>query len=107
MLGKGKQVMWRGRKLGYLTSDLIFVTHRKQKHLFRMHKGWGMAEELLKELLDVKCGEIRLIESRDNGDERIYITTPEKWMNGIPYDNRKFEPQRILPIKNFTKIIGE
>ena len=72
-----------------------------------MHKGWGMAEGLLKELLDVDCKEIRLIEKKPDKSERVYITTPNSWMNGIPYDHRDFEPQKILPCKDFTRIIGE
>jgi hypothetical protein len=53
-VGKGKQIkMLTGKILGYIREDGTATLIRKEKHYFRIYKGWGVNKELIRELKDI------------------------------------------------------
>lgn len=104
-MGNGRQVIWNGRKLGWITEGakgFDFVSPRKASHKFRMFDGWGLSKELTKELEASQCQRIKIFV--DNG-KRILVSTPSKWLaKGVPYRAKDFEEQLVLREKDFDMV---
>lgn len=104
LLGGGRQVKMNKKLLGVVRKDKTFMVFREEKkHFFRLFDGWGMNEELLKELND--AGMLK-IEIHCSDTKNIYITDMASFFNhGIPYKNPKKEKdsQMILPKSFFVK----
>lgn len=95
-------------RIGFLTKDRVFIMHRKIEGKFRIYDGWGLNKEVLVDLSQKNCREIRMFVKEGNKIKYILITTPERWMQkGIPYINEKLnnEFQLILPESHFDKKI--
>lgn len=107
----------RNYKIGFLTQDRVFIMHRKLKGKFKLYDGWGLNKEVLLDLSQKFCREIRMFVWDDLPEpigrkkrvlKYILVTTPEKWLaKGIPYLNEKLnnEFQLILSEANFDKKI--
>jgi len=100
--GKGKQIMWRGKKLGYLIKEKFgytFVAPRKLKHFFRQYRGFAINSLLLEYLKQIGVRKIVIRVTSKKG-EMIYISALSEWFDhGIRYRHPDYEPQIVLPLK--------
>lgn len=95
-------------KVGFLTADLVFMMNRQASGLFRIYNGWGTNVQLLKDLADKGCREMRMMVKDGKELKYILTVTPQHWLSkGIPYVNKKLgnEEQLILPEQNFDRRI--
>lgn len=107
----------KNHRIGFLTKDRVFIMHRRLERKFRIYDGWGLNKEVLLDLSQKFCREIRMfvwdtlpepIGRKKIVLKYILVTTPEKWLSkGIPYLNEKLnnEFQLILNEANFDKKI--
>lgn len=104
----------RKYRIGFLTKDRIFIMHRQAKGIFRLYNGWGVNKEILNDLSQKHCREIRMFVWERNVQtgkrvlKYILTTTPDRWIQkGIPYTNEKLnnEFQLILTEANFDRKI--
>jgi len=51
-----KEVKIKGKKIGFIASDLAFVSYRKPEHLFKLYQGWGLNKSLLEDLIQKGIG---------------------------------------------------
>jgi len=101
----------RKYKIGFLTSDRIFVMYRQLKKKFRIYDGWGLNKEVIQDLYEKNCKEIRMFVKDGKKLKYILIVKPANWLQkGIPYINEKLnnEFQLILPENcfDFKKVIN-
>ena len=101
--GKGKQVKWKGKLLGWFHQEkegiTFVIVRKKSKHLFRMYNSFNLNELFLKHLIDIG---VRKIILKEEDEKKIYITTPQDWFQkGFLYQNPHYELQRCLPINKF------
>lgn len=98
----------KGRKVGFITRDGIFISPRRKEHKFRIYNGWGLSTEVLNLLIKKKVREIRIVVygEKRKYPEKVLITTPDLWkQKGIPYQDKKYEPQLILRECDFLKVV--
>lgn len=98
----GNSVYWKTFKWGEIIPEksLFKVVHRTRKNIFKIFNGFGLNEELLFILRDLR---IKYIEVPFNSS--ILLTTVEKWIReGIrsPYANDIVDRQIILPIEKIN-----
>lgn len=94
-----QQLKFLDKNVGILTEDKVFVGHRYSQHIFYKFKGLGMSVHLLMNLRSVGCRKIVLLLHKDNEVEK-YEATPEQFLDdGIPWRDKAFDYQRILPFK--------
>ncbi|HDH44504.1 MAG: hypothetical protein DRJ31_03165 [Candidatus Methanomethylicota archaeon] len=100
--GKGKQVIWRGKKLGYLIPEKFgytFVALKKKEHFFRQYLGYALNKQMLEYFKQIGVKKI-ILKVRGKKNTEIYTSTIDKWFNyGITYRHPNYEPQLVLPIK--------
>ena len=82
------------------------VIFKNESNIFRLYDGFGINSEDMDEIR-ANAKSIMIIVKMKNGTEKVYISSVENWMrNCIPYDN-KGEPQTILRLSLFEKVLGE
>lgn len=100
-------VRYLGKFVGVFTSDRIFVTHRRQEHVFRKFNGLGLSYGLIRQLMDANCSLIRLILDNGDGSESVYNVSPVKFLtDGIPWIDKQSDTQRILPFCKMDSKVG-
>ena len=96
-----------GKIVGSFTSDRIFVSHRRQEHIFRKFNGLGISYLLLRKLIDKNCSSIRLILDNGDGSESVFISTPIKFLtDGKIWIDKMNDSQRILSFDKMSTKIG-
>lgn len=95
-----KEYFIKGKLVGKLFDDGIY---RKQvvstKHKMKIYNGYGIEEEIIKDLTEKNCKEIR-IKELDTGD--LYKSPFSEWLeHGIVADHQSI--QRFLPIDNLEQ----
>lgn len=86
------------RTVGTLRPDGVFITHRKEEHIFRKYNGLGMSFRVLKELLDFGCWKIVIVLHMNDGSELMLKARPEDFLNRGEVYLDKQDAQRILPL---------
>lgn len=82
----------------------IYVSHRNESdHLYNNMNGYPITNEGLQILKEKGVLKIKIIERKISGKINRYITTLEKYMNGVLIQHKDYEPQRVIPIRMLDK----
>src|SRR3990167_6814442 len=102
----GKQLIINGKRIGNMTSDGMFIMHKKAIGKFRLYDGWGLGQHIITDLCRRECRGIQMLVEGDDGklSYTLYVS-PQKWLQrGLVYHNPKLhEKQLILPETSFDK----
>jgi len=92
------------RTVGFLREDRVFISHRKEKHIFYKFKGLGVSTSVLMKLHRLGCHKIVLLLERKDGTTKRYEATPEDFLDkGTPYTNNENDTQKILSFKQMNQ----
>lgn len=103
MIQKEKNYNFKGRFLGKLRKDGVFVTHRSKKHFFRKFKGFGISTFILMNLYKHDCHKIVFVYSKEDGTKEIYESTPSTFLKSGKVWEDNGDYQRIVPINKMDK----
>ena len=99
-------ILFRGKIIGHLRSDKVYITHREAKHFFVKYQGFGLSYNVLIELKAKECKKIILIYNKADGTQEVFTTYPNKSFEvGEVYEGENDDWQRILPIKHFNMAV--
>jgi len=94
----------RGKQVGMLRDDGIYISYRTPKHYFRIYDGFGITISLLKALIEKGCSRIVIIYRKTPNLWVKYTAEPMDFMQyGITYQFEDIELQKVLPIKYFKE----
>ena len=82
------------KKIGSLVDGVYRKRVKKSKHLMRMNDAWGIQYEVLQELKQKGCTEIRVLDTEDN---IVYITTMDTYFSKSQVMNWGDGQQAFLP----------
>lgn len=100
----GNAVMLGERRVGFLTRDdadperIWYVSPRKNEHMFRIWKGWGVAVEIVDFLEKHDVYGIKLV---IDGKKRLLSSIPQLRLHGHVEQYEGFEPQIIMAEKHW------
>jgi hypothetical protein len=79
----------RGRKVGILREDRVYVTQRGIEHIFKRFDGLGLSDDVLWQLKKFGCRRIIFLLTRTINKETFterYVTTPGRFeLLGTPW----------------------
>ncbi len=95
-----KEFIINGKRVGTLFADGIYRKEvDSKKHRMKIYDGYGIEEDIIQELREKGCVEIRIRET-DTG--RLLKTPFSEWLeHGIVADHQSI--QRFLPLKHFEE----
>jgi hypothetical protein len=97
-LPHSENVIYLGKIVGTFTSDRIFVSHRRQEHIFRKFRGLGISYGLLRDLMNRNCVLIRFILDKGDNTQEVYSALPITFLTeGHIWIDKQQDTQRILP----------
>jgi len=76
-----EQYIWNGERIGAISyhKRKRITMFRKEEHIYRLYNSIGIAEIVLKDLINNGVDEIYLVLTRKDGQE-VYKTTPTDWI---------------------------
>lgn len=99
-----KNYIMKGKMVGTLKDDRVYITHRNKNHFFRIYQGFGMSSSILEDLHKLNCRKIVIIYDRVDETQEIYESTPEQFIEeGIIWKDLDLDFQKILPISKLRK----
>lgn len=96
---------WADRTLGYYKDGKIFVTRKRDKHLFRKNNSYGFNHNWLKWIL-AEYGDCQVIVSEGKGKPKLTANVATILDNGsfLQYSQMGYELQVFYPLDYFTKL---
>lgn len=99
----GNDLIVNGKVVGSIYGK-IYVSHRNESdHLYNNMNGYPITDYGLQLLKERGVLKIKIIEHKKSGKINRYITTLEKYMNGVLIQHKEYEPQRVIPIRLLDK----
>ena len=96
-------IHYLGKTVGFLRRDKVYISERREVHIFRKYDGLGMSFSLLMKLKKAGCHKIVLILERNNLKEKFETSIDNFIKNGINFKFREFDNQKILSFKQLKK----
>lgn len=94
----------KGKLIGTLKKDGVYVSFRTPEHYFRKYNGFGISTSILINLKRAGCKKILIIYQETPETQIKYSTYPNRFLEkGIIYKDGKRDYQRILPLTYFNK----
>jgi len=91
-----KVIRFKGKDVGVLRDDGVFVGHRYERHVFRKFDGLGVSFDVLDVLRQFGCRSIVLLLHLDCGVKK-YVASPEKFLReGVVWKDGVGDYQRVL-----------
>jgi len=75
-----------------------FVVFKEQKHILKVHNGFGCSEHRLRAMIKEGVNECRILFCKEDDSIILYRTTPHDWVHGPQWKNKN-DVQRIIPIE--------
>jgi ketol-acid reductoisomerase len=92
-------ILVKGRPVGILNEQRVFVTQRGTKHFFRIYKGYGISYSVLRQLRALDCQKIAIL-LKDSEQTQIYHATVQDFLEKGYIYCFKGDYQRILPTEH-------
>lgn len=94
----------KGKLVGILKDNRVYITHRNKNHFFRIFQGLGVSSYILEDLHKLNCRKIVIIYDRVDGTQEVYESTPEEFIDeGIVWKDLELDYQKIMPISKLRK----
>lgn len=94
-----KVISHLGKTAGCLREDKVFITKRKEIHIFRKYNGLGISFKVLMDLYKRGCKKIIFLLERKDNVERYEAHINTFFEYGKIYTDSKHDTQRILRFK--------
>jgi len=96
-LEQDKQVIVRGKVVGTIRRDRVYVSHRNKNHYFKIFNGFGVSASVLDELRKYDVKKVIVIYTKVDGSQELWIAnTNDFYEYGKIYKDVGNDYQRIL-----------
>ena len=107
MWDKMGDIKFKGKVVGVLRDDRVFITQRKEEHFFHKFNGLGISYDVIQRLRALNCRRIVILYHGQMGTSKLTATPERFYKQGILWNFTPDDVQAILQMKFFDVVLPE